>query len=121
MSRILNEVVNAEAEMELLCKRCGLCCHTKVWLLDGSGCLIHPSKKCEFLGDDNLCTVYHERFEKASHCLTREEMIAKDYVIPDSCPYSKIRPGYKPAKVVTQDELDYLLALSDFFSAFRPL
>lgn len=119
-SRILNEAVSREAELELLCSQCGLCCHLKVPLVDGSFG-IHPTDTCEFLGEDNRCTVYENRFEKCSTCLTRDQMVAKDYILPEGCPYTRLREGYKASRVLTEEELEYELALHDFLSAFRPV
>ncbi len=97
-----------ETEQEELCTRCGLCCHFKAWASDGTVVIIHPTQACPFLGDDNLCTVYEERFEKNPYCMSREEMTTRDYSLPDSCPYCKAIPGYKSAKVVTEEEFEEL-------------
>ena len=100
-SRLLNEDVQKEAELELLCKQCGLCCHNKVPLANGDY-LIHPTNACQFLGPENRCRIYEKRFDVNPGCLSREEMISKDYVIPETCAYASIRKDYKPAKVVNE-------------------
>ena len=46
-------------------------------------------------------------------------MIAKDYVLPPHCPYSKMRSDYKPAKMVSEDELEYLIAVESFYTAIN--
>jgi uncharacterized cysteine cluster protein YcgN (CxxCxxCC family) len=99
-----------EKELESLCRKCGLCCHVKVGLSDGSY-LIHPTITCKYLTSNNECAVYDKRFECDSIiCFSREEMINKDYLIPEGCPYTKLRPGHKPAKAVTHAEFDRIIA-----------
>lgn len=95
-----------EPELESLCRKCGICCHVKVGLSDGSY-VVHPFITCKYLSVDNQCTVYGERFSCDSKiCFTREEMISKDFLLPEGCPYTALRTGYKPAKIVTQAEFD---------------
>ena len=36
-------------------------------------------------------------------------MIKQNYILPEECPYSKIRDGYKAAKIVTQKEFDEIV------------
>jgi uncharacterized cysteine cluster protein YcgN (CxxCxxCC family) len=98
-----------EKEFESLCRRCGACCHVKVGLSDGNY-IVHPYVVCKYLTHDNLCSVYDKRFIAVeSKCFTREEMIRKDYILIDGCPYTNLRPGYKTAKRVTADEFDRLI------------
>ena len=95
-----------EPELESLCRRCGLCCHVKVGLSDGSY-VLHPYITCRYLSFNNQCSVYERRFLCDSHmCFTREEMITRDYVLPQGCPYTQFRQGYKAARIVTQVEFD---------------
>lgn len=117
-SNILNENVHMDGALELICRQCGLCCHTKVRMSDGSY-VIHPDNTCEHLGPDNKCRVYPDRFEKCNTCLSREEMVARDYVLPEGCPYTKLRPDYKTSRVVTPDEFEYLIAMESFFEGIR--
>jgi uncharacterized cysteine cluster protein YcgN (CxxCxxCC family) len=100
-----------EKALELLCKKCGACCHAKVGLSDGNY-VVHPTLACRFLSDDNLCMIYHERFSaaKSKICFTRSEMIEKDYLLIESCPYVALRRGYKTARLVTQAEFDEIIA-----------
>jgi len=96
-------------EIESLCLQCGLCCHEKVKLSSGD-VIINPTKKCKFLGEDKLCTIYESRFQLNPGCLNFKQMIAKDYILPDSCPYTKLRSDYVPAIVVTKEEFDELMS-----------
>ena len=94
---------------ESLCRKCGLCCHIKVGLSDGTY-ILHPTATCKYLTPDNLCSIYGTRFKGDSViCFNREEMITKDYRLPEGCPYIKMRPGYKPARIVTQEEFDRIV------------
>jgi uncharacterized protein len=97
-----------DQELETLCKKCGLCCHVKVGLLDGNY-VVHPTVPCKYLNTDKTCDVYDKRFTCDVKCFTREEMINKDYLLPEDCPYTKLREGYKPAKVVAQAEFDDII------------
>jgi hypothetical protein len=42
----------------------------------------------------------------AKICFTREEMVNRDFLLPEGCPYIKLRQGYKPARIVSQAEFD---------------
>lgn len=99
-----------EKTLESLCRRCGTCCRIKIGLSDGSY-IVHPSISCPFLSEDNFCTVYEKRHVaiELKVCCTREEMLNRDYILPDGCPYVGLRPGYKTAKVVTQAEFEIIL------------
>jgi uncharacterized cysteine cluster protein YcgN (CxxCxxCC family) len=98
-----------EEELESLCRKCGLCCHVKMKLADGI-CIIHPYEVCKYLSIDNKCMVYNKRFTLSDYkCPPREEIINKDYILPEGCPYTKFRQGYKPAKVVTYAEFEDII------------
>jgi len=98
-----------EEELESLCRQCGICCHIKVGLADGSY-VVHPTRTCKYLTDENRCAVYEKRFScDAKICFTREEMIHRDYLLPEGCPYTALRPEYKPARIVTQSAFDDIL------------
>ena len=95
-----------EDDIEALCRRCGLCCHVKVGLSDGSY-VVHPFITCKYLSADNQCTVYEQRFScDSAICFSREEMINRDFLLPEGCPYTGLRIGYKPARIVTRAEFD---------------
>jgi len=99
-----------EVEIESLCRRCGACCRIKIGLSDGSY-VVHPYVACKYLTNDNLCAVYDRRDVaiEAELCFTREDMINKDYILAEGCPYLKLRPGYKPSRLVTQAEFDDII------------
>ena len=98
-----------ETELESLCRKCGLCCHIKVGLSDGSY-VLHPFITCKYLTIDNHCSVYENRFQcDAKICFTRKEMISKDFLLPEGCPYTQLRQGYKPARIVSQAEFDDII------------
>jgi uncharacterized cysteine cluster protein YcgN (CxxCxxCC family) len=99
-----------EKDLESLCRRCGACCHVKIGLSDGSY-VVHPYVACKYLTTDNLCAVYDRRFilVEAKICFTREDMINKDHILAEGCPYLKLRPGYKPARLVTPAEFDSII------------
>ncbi|HEY9766481.1 MAG TPA: hypothetical protein V6C82_08940, partial [Chroococcales cyanobacterium] len=83
-----------------LCLRCGTCCHKKVVGPEGVF-FIHPTAKCEHLDEKNSCLVYEERT-----CLRIEAMVAQDGVLPAHCPYTRLRPGYLPGRMVTEGEFE---------------
>jgi len=98
-----------DTELESLCRQCGLCCHVKLGLSDGSY-IVHPFITCKYLSVNNTCAVYEKRFScDSAICFTREEMISKDFLLPDGCPYTSLRKGYKPARIVTQAEFDSIV------------
>ena len=98
-----------ETELESLCRRCGLCCHVKVGLSDGSY-VLHPSVTCKYLTPDNLCSIYENRLMYDDKiCFTREEMVNRDHLLPEGCPYSTLRQGYKSARVVSRAEFDEIV------------
>jgi len=94
-----------EDDLESLCRQCGLCCHIKAGLRDGTF-VVHPAVICKFQNTDGTCTVYHERFALNPDCKSLQEMVDQDYVLPEGCPYTHLRPGYKGAKVVSEEEFD---------------
>ena len=99
-----------EKALEGLCRKCGLCCHVKIGLSDGTY-VIHPSVVCKHLRHDNTCSVYETRLSSDSLiCFSRKEMIQKDYILPEGCPYTRQRTDYKPARTVTQQEFDEIIA-----------
>jgi len=94
-----------EAESESLCRKCGLCCHIKVKLLDGT-VIIHPTATCKFQDANGICSIYKKRFAINPACPPLEKILHKDYILPEGCPYTKLRPGYKAARVVTLEEFN---------------
>jgi uncharacterized cysteine cluster protein YcgN (CxxCxxCC family) len=100
-----------EKESESLCRKCGTCCHIKIGLSDGSY-IVHPYVTCPYLSSDNICTIYEKRHAAANPkiCFTYEEMISKDYILAEGCPYTELRQGYKAARRVTAYEFDDIIA-----------
>jgi uncharacterized cysteine cluster protein YcgN (CxxCxxCC family) len=99
-----------EKDFESQCRKCGWCCHIRVGLSDGTY-VIHPTATCKYLNSDNLCTNYHNRHNDPSVvCFTREEMINRDYILPEGCPYTKMRAGYKAARMVSEKEFDEIVS-----------
>lgn len=113
LSELKKEAIRRKQEkaLELLCRRCGLCCHVKVGLSDASY-VVHPHVACKYLSADNKCLIYKERSIaiRLKICFTREDMINKDYILVEGCPYTELRPGYKPSQVLTSAEFDELIA-----------
>ena len=58
-----------------------------------------------------MCSVYEKRLllDNSKLCFTREEMIQRDYVLVEGCPYTKLRQGYKASKLVTQKEFEEIV------------
>ena len=93
--------------LESLCRKCGLCCHLKIGLLDGTF-VIHPYVTCKYLTTDNTCEVYSNRAEAIERkiCFTGDDIINKDYIVVEGCPYAELRPGYKAVRRVTAEEFN---------------
>ena len=87
--------------LESYCTNCGACCRPSVLVKSST---ISPFKilvkglSCKFnksANGESLCTVYEDRFEKASWCLDLKGMI-KEAAAPSDCPYVEGLDGYKP-------------------------
>ena len=72
-----------DTSTSLKCNKCGACCYCRV--MDGDRA-IETKVKCQYLDENNLCSVYESR---PSWCLTAEEMIEQGLIkhLPDSCGY----------------------------------
>ncbi len=78
---------------EEFCRRCGRCCYAKV-IAEGE--VYYTDLPCPYLDAvTRLCTVYENRHQVNSDCLTVEEGIAMG-VFPADCPYVKDLTGYRP-------------------------
>jgi uncharacterized cysteine cluster protein YcgN (CxxCxxCC family) len=109
LERKKKALLEKEKELESMCRKCGWCCHIRIRLSDGS-CVVHPTATCKYLGIDNKCMNYHGRHDDPSVvCFNRDEMIRRDYILPEDCPYTKLRIGYKGARKVTQEEFDEIV------------
>ena len=72
-----------EIDWESRCRRCGLCCHDRVFV-DGE--YYYPGTRCKFLALDGTCTVYSYRFMVRPDCLklTPEVVAGLDW-LPVGC------------------------------------
>lgn len=76
--------------LEAKCRRCGRCCHYKVYL---EGQLYFTNLRCQHLGDHG-CRVYPFRFTASKDCLPLvESIMARSY--PVDCPYVVGLAGYE--------------------------
>ena len=105
-----------------ICQRCGLCCHekhyTSLWSKRPPDCAPSASKRffvdltdpCPFLGEDNGCTIYPQRFKIYPYCkrLTPFHALFCGY-LPADCAYvqrlrfwrpllKKLRKGWQKRK-----------------------
>jgi hypothetical protein len=94
-----------EVDFESLCRHCGLCCHAKIGLLDGTT-LIHPKVTCKYQNANGICAKYNERFKINPQCNSIKQIMDLDGILPEGCPFTNLRPGYKVAKVVTEEEFN---------------
>lgn len=71
-----NILMGNDTNLESLCRKCGLCCHLKIGLLDGTF-IIHPYVTCKYLTKDNFCEVYDNRAEviELKICYTGEDIM----------------------------------------------
>jgi uncharacterized cysteine cluster protein YcgN (CxxCxxCC family) len=93
-------------DLESLCRKCGLCCHAKTILHDGTY-IIHPTLICKFLDEkSNTCVIYSKRFTINPNCPNIQQVLEQDYILPEDCPYTHLRAGYKGAKIVSIDEFN---------------
>lgn len=82
--------INNEA-WEKICTRCGQCCHNKFRLKNIV--IVDPTSTCKHL-KNNMCTIYENRL-KPGECMHIKEALKIDFMLPTSCPYVKLKPGYK--------------------------
>jgi uncharacterized cysteine cluster protein YcgN (CxxCxxCC family) len=77
----------------------------KIGLLDGTA-VIHPTIKCKYQNSDGVCTIYNERFKINPNCNALKLLMDRDYILPEECPFTNLRPGYKAARVVSEEEFN---------------
>lgn len=70
---------------EDLCKKCGHCCHAKVWQTNHLSCK-YLVGCCEHLTKEGLCSVYTRRHEVAPNCVTIREALLS-CILPAQCSY----------------------------------
>lgn len=99
-------------EWEKLCLRCGKCCHIKHQF--GHIVIADPTKTCKYL-KKNLCSIYDDRSQNPE-CIDMQEVLNIDFVLPASCPYTKLKTGYKgfemPNKSILKDRLLLVAAVN---------
>ena len=102
-------ILEKSKPLEDYCTSCGKCCKGKVELKKGVSVMI-DHLACKFLGKDNNCTVYPERFEKAPWCLDTEAMIVKGAAAHD-CPYIIDLKGYVAPLELEKSDFDKIKPL----------
>ena len=96
----LDELVKSKP-LESYCNNCGDCCSPSVMVKSSSSSpfkILVKDLSCKFsksVNGESTCTVYSERFKKASWCLDLRGMI-KGGVAPHHCPYVETLAGYQP-------------------------
>lgn len=94
--------MEANPDLESLCKHCGVCCLGKIRVNDVM--VAFRGSPCEFLvkasGKGWNCQVYKERFDVKKDCVTLDKAIQLG-LLPADCGYKEMFPqGYKPCIVV---------------------
>lgn len=67
---------------EKACHRCGKCCRERVLLSDA---LVYTGKKCKYLREDGLCSVYRKRRGVNPGCIEITLKNIETLGLPDSC------------------------------------
>jgi len=104
-------ILEDRSELEKLCKRCGMCCHSKV-KINNEVCIFlnNPCTHLTYEEDEKgytraKCLVYEKRFNREEIgiiCIPIDIAIKKG-ILPEGCGYLKIVPkNYIPAKVVSK-------------------
>ena len=84
--------MDAAADEESLCRRCGVCCHEKIMV---EGVVVITDRACAFLDPvSRLCRVYAERHAHQPQCATAARA-AEMGALPGDCLYARRIPGYK--------------------------
>jgi len=79
------------SEWESLCTRCGMCCQLKDAYPEGPR-LSH--EWCAFFDrKTRSCSVYPMRHSLSPICGTMQEALERR-MLPNSCPYTRLVPGY---------------------------
>ena len=103
MKRKIEEI--DEDEWEKLCMKCGQCCHIKIRLKHLF--IVNPTKTCEYL-HNNRCTIYKDRLQQKD-CMHIKEALEIDLMLPNSCPYTKLKPGYQGFVMPDQETFDHVM------------
>ena len=91
-----------EKEWEKICQRCGQCCHNKIMVKNIV--IVNPMKTCEYL-KDNRCSIYKDRLRQ-KNCWHIRQALEKDFMLPNSCPYTKFKPAYKGFDMPDKETFD---------------
>jgi len=78
---------------EDICEQCGRCCRKKTVIF---GEIVATTGTCDFLGKDNKCVCYKNRFQAYPQCRPVAQAMLEGLLPPD-CPYVRDFPGYKCA------------------------
>jgi len=111
----LDELSKAQP-LDDYCTNCGDCCSPSVMVKSANNSpfkILVPELKCKFnksIDGESACTVYGERFQKASWCLDLKGMI-KEGAAPDDCPYVDTLKGYKPTLKLGNPQYGAILPL----------
>lgn len=89
-------------EWEAICKQCGLCCHHKINIAKNLA-IINPNSPCKYL-KDKKCTIYENRLNSDTECLTVEQCLPHPLALPKTCEYLKLYPNLKGADIPTKDQ-----------------
>ena len=102
--------------LESYCTNCGACCRPSIVvksfnrspfkiLVKDLGCKFNKS-----IDGKSTCTVYSERFQKASWCMDLKGMV-KEGVAPGDCPYVDTLKGYQPTLELDMPQYNNVLPL----------
>ena len=101
----------AQAVLESLCRRCGLCCHEKFCFGDQ---IIITDIPCKHLDPGtNQCRIYAERATLEPRCLSAAES-AKGNGLPGNCPYVAGIADYQEPLLLSEHP-EYELMANLFF------
>ena len=98
------------------CTNCGDCCSPSVMVKSSNASpfrILVTELKCKFnksVEGESACTVYGDRFNRASWCLDLTGMI-KSAAAPHDCPYVSTLPGYEPTIELNSQQYGTVLPL----------
>lgn len=114
--------VEARFQDESLCRRCGRCCHSAVWL--GGRFVLLKDLPCRHLAwnEDGtaFCRIYEQR-EETGFCHKLSRRSVERNLFPPDCPYVEGIPGYRGKVEVSAEEFQALVpALCAMFQDYPP-
>ncbi|MDR2390130.1 MAG: hypothetical protein LBE84_00395 [Planctomycetota bacterium] len=102
----------SDAGGEVLCRRCGVCCHEKIRIGD---LVVITEIPCRFLDPGtNLCRVYPRRLGRQPRCSTAAESIRAGS-LPGDCPYVRGLADYR-APYLLSEHPEYETAVNALFA-----